>query len=128
MAQTPPRPSLFVVLTEDEADGVLRDPQGVAGSRGLAKIRSALHGARVSPETVPDLPPLRAHDYRPAQSNWEASKPAHRRSVAVDPPVQPHARPGPRGKSSSSSSSSSVDPDDDYTPWRDEGHGIWLYS
>lgn len=113
MAKPVARPSLFVVLTEDEADGVLVDPHGVAGSRGLAKIRRALEGARLKPsrEPVANVPALRAHDYQPS-----TPKPTQPRSVAVDPPVQPHARPGPRERRTSSSS---------YVPWRDEQDGLY---
>lgn len=113
MAKPVARPSLFVVLTEDEADGVLVDPQGVAGSRGLAKIQRALEGARAERprEPLTNVPPLRAHDYQPS-----TPKPAQRRSVAVDPQAQRHTRPGPRERRTSSSS---------YVPWRDEQDGLY---
>lgn len=113
--------SLFIVLTHEEAAALVEHGDTAAAIRGLAKIRRALEGARAErPEVLPDVPPLRAKHYQPRS----AITSTHRRFLAVDPPVQPHVRPGPRERSTSSSSSSSCE-EDDYVPFRDEADGIY---
>lgn len=93
---------LFIVFTLAEASAILRPKPSPARTSALAKIQYALtHVTVAATEAEPSAP-----------------NPTQRRSVAVDPQAQRHARPTTRAPESSSSS-------DDCVPWRDEAGGIY---
>lgn len=101
---------IFVTLTLDEAAAVARLPPGadVAAIAALAKIRTALEGATMTP-----LPLLRAKDYRMAKATLPPPVPS-------GPPARARLKPS-RGAPSPQPSALDVD----YVPHRDEADGIY---